>query len=165
MSREYRDGEKFLYRGNSVTLTLRSADCGSRGSAALSADGMSLIVGAESPEEARRFVLFFYTARTEETIRELLPMWAKKLGARPISASVKYAKTRWGSCSSDGRLFFNSRLSMLSDDVAEYIVVHELCHLKQMNHSRAFWDCVEAALPSCRATRRKLRTEEKSAQL
>ncbi|GHV49658.1 hypothetical protein FACS1894216_00400 [Synergistales bacterium] len=165
MSREYRDEEKFPYRGNWVTLTLRGADGDSRGGAALSEDGMSLIVRAERPEEARRFVLFFYTARTEETIRELLPVWSKKLGARPISASVKYAKTRWGSCSSDGRLFFNSRLSMLSDDVAEYIVVHELCHLKQMNHSRAFWDCVEAALPTCRALRRKLRIEGQSAQL
>jgi predicted metal-dependent hydrolase len=74
-------------------------------------------------------------------------------------------RTRWGSCSSNGRISLNLRLPMLSPDVAEYIVVHELCHMKQMNHSALFWNEVRAALPEAMALRKKLRAEEREAVL
>jgi predicted metal-dependent hydrolase len=164
MTRHYCEGEIFPYRGKPVSFRLTPTEKGHR-AASLSDDGREILVSAASVEERRKCVLFFYTARTEEIIRSTLPGWAKKLSVRPTSAGVKYAKTRWGSCTAAGKLFFNSRLSMLSPDVAEYIVVHELCHLKQMNHSPAFWDCVRAALPNCMALRRKLRVEERAAVL
>ncbi|MDR3254424.1 MAG: M48 family metallopeptidase [Synergistaceae bacterium] len=161
--RTYLDGESFPYRG--APLRLKASPGGGRAAAEVSGDGLFLLVSASSAEERKKSILFFYTARTEEFIRSTLPIWTKKLGVRPVCAGVKYAKTRWGSCSSAGKLFFNSRMSMLSGDVAEYIVVHELCHLKQMNHSNAFWDNVRAALPGCMALRRRLRAEEKEAGL
>jgi predicted metal-dependent hydrolase len=163
MARSYTDGEIFTYRGRRLPLRVAVPE-GSRPGAALSEDGAELLLRA-GPEERRKYLLFFYTARTEETVRALLPAWSKKIGVRPRSAAVKFAKTRWGSCSAAGRLFFNSRLAMLSGEVAEYVVVHELCHLKQMNHSAAFWDCVRSALPCCMALRRKLRLEEREAVL
>jgi predicted metal-dependent hydrolase len=171
MIRAYAEGETFLYRGERLSLSLRglldglAGSGGARPGAAVLGNRLELALDDQSPEERKRYILFFYTARTEEIVRSTLPAWTRKIGVRPRSAVVKYAKTRWGSCSSAGKLFFNSRLSMLSDDVAEYIVVHELCHLKQMNHSRAFWDCVESALPGCMALRRRLRAEEKEAVL
>jgi predicted metal-dependent hydrolase len=130
-----------------------------------SQDGESLFIRSSDDEDRRRLLLMWYTAMTEDIIHSLVPMWSKRLGVRPRLANVKYAKTRWGSCSQSGALFFNSRLSMLSDEVAEYIVVHELCHIKQMNHSRAFWDEMESALPGSKALRRKLREEERTARL
>jgi predicted metal-dependent hydrolase len=160
--RAYLDGESFPYHGSQLILKA-APDAAQRVS--VSEDGGFLLVAPRSAEERKKFILFFYTARTEEFIRSTLPVWTKKMGVRPRVAVVRYAKTRWGSCSAKGRLFFNSRLSMLSDDVAEYIVVHELCHLKHMNHSSAFWDCVRSELPGCMALRRRLRAEEREATL
>src|SRR5947209_4978659 len=60
-------------------------------------------------------------------------------------------RSRWGSCSTRGTLSFSWRLVMAPSWVADYVVVHELCHLRQMNHSRRFWQLVDEAYPSRRA--------------
>jgi predicted metal-dependent hydrolase len=165
MKRLYSEGELFPYRGKPLALKIACGSGIAISSVAPSEDGLSLLVRVQSEGDVKKHVIFFFTARTEEIIGSVLPKWAKKLEVRPWSAGVKLAKSRWGSCSSAGKLFFNSRMSMLSDDVSEYIIVHELCHLKQMNHSKAFWDLVRSALPNCMALRRKLRAQEKDAIL
>ena len=170
IQRIYREGETFHYRGKPLLLKTEEVEATKNRVAALervklSKDEQHLLYRPGSGFDARQCILFWYTAQTERIVNSLLPNWAKKLQVRPNSAAVKFAKTRWGSCSSSGRLFFNNRMAMLSDDLAEYIVVHELCHLKQMNHSKAFWDEVERALPGCMGMRRRLREEEKFAVL
>lgn len=71
--------------------------------------------------------------------------------------SVKNQKTRWGSCSKNGNLNFNYKIILLPEKFAEYIIVHELCHLQEFNHSRKFWDLVAVAMPDCRKIARELR--------
>lgn len=70
---------------------------------------------------------------------------------------IKEQKTRWGSCSSLGNLNFNWKLILLDEELLDYVVVHELAHRKQMNHSPAFWAEVERILPDWRERRRWLR--------
>jgi predicted metal-dependent hydrolase len=70
---------------------------------------------------------------------------------------VKKQKTRWGSCSRKGNLNFNYKIIKLPVRLADYIIVHELCHLKEMNHSRRFWSLVERAVPDYRQCRRELK--------
>lgn len=70
---------------------------------------------------------------------------------------IKEQKTRWGSCSSLGNLNFNWKLILLDEALLDYVVVHELAHRKQMNHSPAFWAEVEQILPDYRERRRRLR--------
>lgn len=71
--------------------------------------------------------------------------------------TIRDQKTRWGSCSAKGTLSFNWRLMLAPPAVLDYVVVHELCHLTHMNHSKAFWALVESACPDYRAHRKWLK--------
>lgn len=67
--------------------------------------------------------------------------------------SLRFPRTRWGSCSSKGNLNFSCLLVLVPMDVLDYVVVHELCHLKHMDHSPAFWAAVEAVMPNYKTHR------------
>ena len=71
--------------------------------------------------------------------------------------SVRDQKTRWGSCSSKGNLNFNYKILFLEPDLADYIIVHELCHLKEMNHGVNFWQQVELQCPDYKLKMSRLR--------
>lgn len=71
--------------------------------------------------------------------------------------TIRNQKTRWGSCSSNGSLNFNYKLIYLSEKLSNYIVVHELCHLQEMNHSVNFWNLVAEQVPDFRDCRRELK--------
>lgn len=75
---------------------------------------------------------------------------------------IKNLKSRWGSCSEKGNLNFNYKLLFLPQDIADYVVVHELCHLKEFNHSPKFWALVAQTIPDYNARRSVLRTLERS---
>lgn len=71
--------------------------------------------------------------------------------------TVRCQRSRWGSCSSEGNLNFNCLLALVPEDVLDYVVVHELCHLLEMNHSPAFWSNVERLLPDYKKQRQWLK--------
>ena len=71
--------------------------------------------------------------------------------------SIRNQKTRWGSCSQKRNLNFNYRIIYLPQHIADYIIVHELCHLKEFNHSRKFWNLVSFKIPNYLEIRRELR--------
>lgn len=73
------------------------------------------------------------------------------------SVSIRNQKTRWGSCSSRGTLSFNYRLMLAPAEVLDYVIVHELCHLTHMNHSKDFWSMVERIMPDFRFSKKWLK--------
>ena len=84
--------------------------------------------------------------------------FAKQMNLMPSGVKINNAKTRWGSCSAKSSINFSWRLIMADDDVIDYVVVHELAHLAELNHSESFWKIVEGILPDY--TERKARLRE-----
>lgn len=94
-------------------------------------------------------------ARQRITLR--VEYFAPLVGVTYNRIFIKEQKTRWGSCSSLGNLNFNWKLILLDEELLDYVVVHELAHRKQMNHSPTFWAEVERVLPDYRERRRRLK--------
>lgn len=78
-------------------------------------------------------------------------------GFRYNGINIKNQKTRWGSCSRKGNLNFNYKIVLLPKKVADYVIVHELCHLREFNHSKKFWNLVGKAIPEYSGIRNELR--------
>ena len=91
-------------------------------------------------------------------MHERLQHFAPYFGVSVKKVFIKNSRTRWGSCSSKGNLNFNYRLALIEPELVDYVVVHELCHLKHFNHSIDFWREVERAVPNWKMLRKQLRT-------
>lgn len=113
------------------------------------------IVRRKKPRGAKEYHLKKEAARA--LVVELLEKVNKTYGFEYGRVAIRNQKTRWGSCSSQGNLNFNYRVVDLPLRLAEYIVVHELCHLKEMNHGKSFWDLVAIAMPDYKEARRELK--------
>lgn len=93
----------------------------------------------------------------KEVLPEIAAHYAPLVGVDYGRITIRAQRTRWGSCSVQGNLNFNCLLMLVPDNVMEYVVVHELCHRKEMNHSLRFWAEVEKILPDYRQSRRWLK--------
>ncbi len=95
--------------------------------------------------------------RAEAMINDRLVYFNRFYGFKYQAVRIRRQKTRWGSCSKNGNLSFNYRILFLTPAEADYIIVHELCHLKEFNHSPNFWALVAQTIPDYRALRGKLK--------
>ena len=95
--------------------------------------------------------------RAKRIFPERTAYFALRMGVDYGRITIREQKTRWGSCSSKGNLNFNWKLVLLDPELLDYVVVHELAHRREMNHSVAFWKVVEAELPDYRERRARLK--------
>ncbi|MBO5778329.1 MAG: M48 family metallopeptidase [Clostridia bacterium] len=89
-------------------------------------------------------------ALAAEKLPPRVEYWAKRMGLTPASVKITSAKTRFGSCSSRGSVCFSCFVMLYPDDAIDYVIVHELAHLKHLNHSAAFYRLVATYLPDYR---------------
>jgi len=102
-----------------------------------------------------------YAKELPKVILPIVEEFSKKMNLYPSRVGFRYNKSRWGSCSYKNSINFNYYLAKLPVDLIEYIVVHELAHIKHKNHSKNFWALVEEYLPDVKQRRKKLREFEK----
>lgn len=102
----------------------------------------------------------WFKQQTINHIDQKLSTYAEKLGVLPKSFKVRLYKARWGSCNSRAELSFSSLLTMTPKWVIDYVIVHELCHLVHMNHSKAFWQLVALYCPDYQLAKTWLKTHQ-----
>jgi predicted metal-dependent hydrolase len=112
-----------------------------------------------APEPLSAAELQLLSARAKETIPPKAAAFAAQLGVTFGRITIRAQKTRWGSCSVQGNLNFNCLLMLAPEAVLDYVIIHELCHRKQMNHSAQFWAEVERILPDYTEQRRWLKQQ------
>ncbi len=99
------------------------------------------------------------TKESAALIPERVAYYAGIIGVTYGRITIRNQKTVWGSCSSKGNLNFNCLLMKVPEHIRDYVIVHELCHRKQMNHSDKFWELVSSVIPDHRACRKWLKDE------
>lgn len=149
---EWRHGSELLLRGERVRIEIR-AEAGAM--VAIYGERRVAVAESEGPRAAiERDLRTLAHAELEPRLRVL----AGQHGLDIASVSIRNQRSRWGSCARDGRVALNFRLVQMPPDVRDYVLLHELMHLRQQNHSRRFWRLVESVCPSFRDAERWLRT-------
>ncbi len=163
---DWRDGTGIPFLGETVILVLDARVTG----AVLNTDAQALpgvprltlhlgLPHTAQPEQIRDTVQSWLQRQARRIFEERCALFAQRLGVRMKRLSLSSASTRWGSASADGSIRLNWRLVHFGLPVIDYVVTHELAHLREMNHSPAFWDVVRAALPDFERARGVLRRE------
>jgi len=109
----------------------------------------------DNKSEVRVKVFLIELAR--QRFVELSEVYSRKTGSNFKSITLRDPKSRWGSCSVEGNLMYSWRLIFAPKEVLKYLVVHEICHLEEMNHSKRFWNKVESLMPDFRSSREWLK--------
>ncbi|MEX0931210.1 MAG: SprT family zinc-dependent metalloprotease [Candidatus Paceibacterota bacterium] len=119
-------------------------------------DQFRKIKPAQSVAE-RRVEYEKYKERARELVKERIAYFNAYYKYSYNRVSIKNQRTRWGSCSDKGNLNFNHKIVFLRPELQDYIVVHELCHLREFNHSRSFWNLVAERIPDYARLRKELK--------
>ena len=107
-----------------------------------------IIVSDGSEEVQRQLVEKFFRKQAKEQLTGLADFYAKKIGVQYHKITIRNQVTRWGSCSSKGNLSFNLKVMCAPKEMIEYVVLHEVMHLKHFDHSKAFWQSIEEVMPN-----------------
>jgi hypothetical protein len=149
--RRYADGETFLYLGREVPLRLVPDR-----KPALVMDGEFKLTESAHPRAESVFEAW-YKKQARSVLTGRVEYFARNYSFTVGKIRISSARTRWGSCSARSTLSFTWRLVMAPPQVIDYVVVHELCHMRELNHSPSFWAQVEAILPDFKSHRKWLK--------
>ena len=158
-SKEYVSGESFTYMGRNYRLKVLEG----------SADGVKLengqlvvripknIQGKKKTDRVEKQLKHWYINHAQEKMTEKTRRYAEILGVKPDTVAVRDYKSRWGSCSVKGEIKYNWKIIIAPNHIIDYVVVHELSHMRHPNHSRDFWRYVGRVIPDYRECREWLK--------
>lgn len=148
------DGAAIPYLGEQLTLCVLQG----RSPVLLQGDRLQVFLSGEiTAERIERRVTGWYRQQAQALFLERVAHYAPLLEVAPLEVKISTARTQWGSCNRNGTVRLNLQLIRLPQRLIDYVVVHELAHLRQMNHSDAFWRVVESACPDYAILRRELK--------
>ena len=156
---EWKDGARLPYLGGEITLRLEEA---ARSHCQFDAANGELWIGVVpglTEWQLKERIKLWFQAEARRLFKERLDFFAPQLNVRYQAFALSSAGTRWGSCTIEGNIRLNWRLVHYAPALVDYVVVHELAHLREMNHSPAFWDVVRNAVPDFETARGALRHE------
>lgn len=167
---DWRDGTGIPFLGETVIVVLDVRAGLTRGGAVLNTDAealpgvprLTLHVGlphTATPEQIRDVVQSWLQRQARRVFEERLSHFAQQLGVRYTRLSLSSAQTRWGSAGADGSIRLNWRLIHFAMPQIDYVVAHELAHLREMNHSARFWDVVRSVMPDYETVRSTLKDD------
>jgi len=157
---DWRDGTRVPFLGEPVTVVLDGRTTGAVLTNPAGAGVRELRLGlppTAAAEQIRDAVQSWLQRQARRIFEERCAVFCTRLGVRMKRLSLSSAATRWGSASADGSIRLNWRLAHFALPVIDYVVAHELAHLREMHHGPAFWDVVRSALPDFEAARGALR--------
>jgi len=152
----WRDGENLMLLGNEMLLRVRQD---SRSRAIVHEPGQ-LHVALPAPEDSQsvsRKVLLWYRKQAQADFSRRLEILAARLGVEKPQLYLSNARSRWGSCNSRGEIRLNWRLIQAPPHIINYVICHELAHLKEMNHSARFWALVAQLHPDYKRAEQELK--------
>ncbi len=159
--REFVSGETIPYLGRQVKMFVEPSK-GKR--ATLKFDHWSFRIQAPAALAGKRRrslirseLIAWYLLRAEDRMQRLVDYWRPILDVEPTRVLIRDQKRRWGSCSTNGTLRFNWRIVMAQPPLIDYLVVHEMLHLKTPNHSRGYWREFGRTMPDYEVRRRRLK--------
>jgi len=142
VTREYVNGESFLYLGRSYQLQLVDDQ-----DVALMLKNGRFSLKKSKVAEASKHFQEFYKSKLYSRINGRIQQYSAKMAVEPAGFKVQELKNRWGSCSAKGTVNIHWKCAMLSLSVLDYVLVHELAHLKYPNHTPPFWRMIEKVMP------------------
>lgn len=146
-TKTYEDGETFLFLGKKLKLVIYYRDVQSANIALIENE---LIISCPENYDAKalsELIEKHYRKELKKVIENRVKFFQSNFKVKPKKVLIKEQKTRWGSCSSERNINFNWKLIMAPIEIIDYLVVHEMCHLVHMNHSKSFWTLVGKILP------------------
>ncbi len=137
------DLQKFLIYGNSYSLKY------SNEKKIKTSDNFEILIPTKiTNEKLLKSIKAWYKKAAGSVLSDRILFIGNKIGLLPKEIKIGDSKGRWGSCSSSGTIILNFRVLMLPPAIIDYVLIHELCHLKEMNHSKRFWELVAKFLPT-----------------
>ena len=144
---------KFLMFGNEYSIKLTTVK-----KIETSNNEMAIYIPKQTPEDKILSKLKSWYKKTAKTVlEERLNYICGLIKLKPNNFRISDSKGRWGACNSRGSVSFNYRVIMLPPAVIDYVIVHELCHLVEMNHSKKFWNLVYSFLPNAESQKQKIK--------
>jgi hypothetical protein len=144
-AKEYITGEMFYYLGELFPLETFFEKNERKGLVFWS--NRFYLNTADAAEKGISYFVSWYKKKAREYINQHVDFFSQEFNLRAKSVKITSAEKRWGSCSADDNLSFGFRLIMAPPDIIDYVIVHELMHIKEKNHSAAFWKLIEMVMP------------------
>lgn len=156
-NKEYINGESFIYMGRNYSLQIVVNETIREPETKLSKGKFFVTVPSKSDDAIKLALENWYKDKAKEKIAERIAYYQPSFDINPKRLVIKDQQKRWGSCTKSHELLFNWKCVMAPSAVLDYIVVHEMCHMVYMNHSKEFWQMVKKVLPDYEARKELLR--------